>query len=86
MSIIPRKILLQKSLSNRFYSCANHAVGPTKRMLFTELRTLSTAASVLNNTYNNSNTSYDSLWNPTEEHAALRSSLRTFVQKEVRIL
>jgi hypothetical protein len=24
------------------------------------------------------------LWNPTEEHAALRDTLRTFVQREVR--
>lgn len=28
--------------------------------------------------------SLQSLWNPTEEHAALRESLRTFVQREVR--
>jgi hypothetical protein len=26
-----------------------------------------------------------SLWNPTEEHAALRDTLRTFVQREVRV-
>jgi len=30
--------------------------------------------------------SLNSLFNPTEEHTALRSTLRTFVEKEVRII
>jgi len=29
--------------------------------------------------------SLQQLWNPTEEHAALRESLRTFVQREVSV-